>query len=431
MKFSPNWLVGLVLLAFWPVWRWYFLRVTDGSDEPWGILALVVGIAFAWRHREEIRITPKGMGIATATILFYGIGYHFIPPLVRAIVALATIGILTGTLLRFSSIWGLFVLSMPIVASMQFYVGYPMRLVAAVVAENCLQLGQLEVARRGTDLIYQGTVVGVDPPCSGIEMLWVGLFIVLLSGAWYRWSFRQTILAIGVGIFGVVLANSFRVTLLFFKESRIVDLPEWTHEGIGLVLFTLLILSFGQRIASAAPVERTSHSLTFRTGSGSLVIICAIVFASVIPLLQSDGANSFVETETKFPGWPQTMDGHYLEPLELSPAEEKFASSFPGKIGVFRAGGDRVILRWVTRPTRKLHSSADCLRASGYQIDSERTGRFFAFSSDGEQGWVVEEKICEDLGEESGWKEVSSWFWSASLGKSTGPWWAITKIRPL
>jgi hypothetical protein len=35
----------------------------------------------------------------------------------------------------------------------------------------------------------------------------------------------------------VVAANMARATVLFFKEARIVAWPEWTHAGVGLLLF--------------------------------------------------------------------------------------------------------------------------------------------------------------------------------------------------
>ena len=37
---TPLLILAMQGVAFWPVWRWYGERITDGSDEPWGIVAL-------------------------------------------------------------------------------------------------------------------------------------------------------------------------------------------------------------------------------------------------------------------------------------------------------------------------------------------------------------------------------------------------------
>ncbi|HJP94285.1 MAG TPA: hypothetical protein VJ875_20160 [Pyrinomonadaceae bacterium] len=34
-------IVGLQLVAFWDVWRWYISRAVDSSDQPWGLLAFI------------------------------------------------------------------------------------------------------------------------------------------------------------------------------------------------------------------------------------------------------------------------------------------------------------------------------------------------------------------------------------------------------
>ncbi len=159
-----------------------------------------------------------------------------------------------------------------------------------------------------------------------------------------------------------------------------------------------------------------------------LLLAVSLLAAALIPL--AAGEKPKTASQAAFPGWPEKWGGDFLEPVPLSAAEKAFARDFPGQIGVFSAGGDRLVMRWVTRPTRKLHSSADCLRAAGYEVEKERAGRFFAFSPGGAGGWYVEEEIRPENGEKA-WKEVSDWFWQASLGKTQGPWWAVTRIRPM
>ena len=43
----PALLAAAQLLAFWPVWRWYTLRLGTAGDEKWGLLALFAA-ALMW-----------------------------------------------------------------------------------------------------------------------------------------------------------------------------------------------------------------------------------------------------------------------------------------------------------------------------------------------------------------------------------------------
>ncbi len=50
---SFGWLQWLLLMGtFWPVWQWYFERLTDPSDEPLGIIAVLTLLALgAYRYQ--------------------------------------------------------------------------------------------------------------------------------------------------------------------------------------------------------------------------------------------------------------------------------------------------------------------------------------------------------------------------------------------
>lgn len=426
--------LGVIVLSFWPVWIWYFQRMTDGSDEPLGVIALIVGGLIIWWKREEIVLTEMGSIAAVACLVLYAGGYQILPPLIKAILAMFAIACLSGSLFRRLGLWCLFLLSLPVVASLQFYLGYPMRLFSALMADGILSLAGLDIVKQGTELILNGeTPVGVDPPCSGIRMLWMGAFLTALICAVGGYGWLRTAIFMGCGCFAVVLANGFRVTLLFVKESGLLRLPEWTHDGIGILVFFLLVMALrkGAEMSNEATPE-SDHSTLGKRGVAlksrvAIVLLLACIFSAVLPLVSARGGSSEAGSVV-FPGWPEKWQGHFLEPLRLSESEEKFASGFPGEIGVFRAGNSKVILRWVTRPTRLLHSSADCLRAEGYEIETERAGRFLATDAASETRYFVEEKIFNKTGS---WREVSSWFWSATFHRTEGPWWAATTIKPV
>lgn len=134
--------------------------------------------------------------------------------------------------------------------------------------------------------------------------------------------------------------------------------------------------------------------------------------------------------------WPREIDGEALRPLALTAVEQRFAQKFPGRIGRFEADGDVWVLRDVARPTRALHPAADCFRGLGYRIEQARLHsdadarlwRCFVAERSGERLRVCE-RIVDARGE--GFVDASSWFWAAALGRSNGPWRAMTKVEAL
>lgn len=132
-----------------------------------------------------------------------------------------------------------------------------------------------------------------------------------------------------------------------------------------------------------------------------------------------------------FPEWPGEIGGKRLAPLPLEPKDASFAAGFPGRIGKFTDGERDYILRWVGSPTRKLHSSADCLRGAGFAITRQPVWReasgarwsCFLASRDGKR-FQVRERISDPSGQE--WTDVSAWYWSALLNRTAAPWFAMT-----
>lgn len=163
-----------------------------------------------------------------------------------------------------------------------------------------------------------------------------------------------------------------------------------------------------------------------RTSLTVLLLACAM--AAAVPLL--DVRTDSAATDN-FPGWPTHHAGKPLRQLPLGPIEQRFAADFPGRIGRFSDGEQEIVIRWMSRETRKLHPASDCFRGSGYSIAPQplaidstgvRWGSFVA--SRGERRLQVNERIYDGLGNQ--WTDVSAWYWSAATGTSRGPWWAVT-----
>jgi len=135
-----------------------------------------------------------------------------------------------------------------------------------------------------------------------------------------------------------------------------------------------------------------------------------------------------------FPGWPTRFEGHMLTRLPLSAREKRFYRDFPGRVARFSDGSRQIILRWVKRPTRKLHPAADCYKGLGFRIAprtitiDKANIRWGAFMVDkpGDR-MQVRERIHDQRG--NSWTDVSSWYWAALFAPGNGPWWAVTVAR--
>lgn len=232
----------LVAAAVWPVWRWYILRVTDGSDEPWGVVALLSAtVVILWQYQESHRKNDIYNGFAASTLLCYVLLYDTVPPLARAILAACALWLTVAHKVRSAAALGILIaLSLPIVSSLEFFLGYPIRFVLAHCTAQIVSLmNNQAVVAQGTLLTLSQRVVALDAPCSGIRMLWVGLFIAALTANIRLMPLKPTLSIVFYALRVIFLCNLLRSVCLFYKESGLVALPDWTHEGIGLVCFAL------------------------------------------------------------------------------------------------------------------------------------------------------------------------------------------------
>ena len=136
------------------------------------------------------------------------------------------------------------------------------------------------------------------------------------------------------------------------------------------------------------------------------------------------------------PEWPREWDGKRLRPLALSAVEQRFAAQFPGRVARLTDGESVLVWRDVNRPTRMLHPAADCYRALGYRIEHaglehDAHSRLWRCSVAVRGGQRL--RVCERIEDAAGgtFTDASSWYWAALLGRSTGPWSAITVTREL
>lgn len=244
LRRHPGLLVALHATCFWPVWRWYFQRLNDGSDEPWAVAALLAAAMMSWPARG-FRLEPRDplLAFAAALTLIYAALAPFAPPLVRAMPAMAALACswvsVTGSRHRLPPVAGLLLLSIPVISSLQFYAGYPLRIVTAAGATEMLNLAGFDIARIGTSMSVDGRTVLVDAPCSGVRMLWTASALCCVLAAIRDAGWRSTLTAQLLAVPVVLFVNSVRAALLFLLEIRPSPPPVFLHSLVGVTMFVL------------------------------------------------------------------------------------------------------------------------------------------------------------------------------------------------
>jgi len=262
---------GMLVLAhaacFWPVWRWFVERLDDGSDEPWALAALLAAVALSW-PREGFKWNPRDpllLGAAAFTLL-YAVLAPFAPPLLRALAAMAALGCswisVSGARDKWPAVLCLLVLSVPVIASLQFYAGYPMRTLTASGATWLLNLLGIEATRTGTSMMAYGRTVLVDAPCSGVRMLWTAsVLCASLAAMRTRVSPGGMAIALACVLPIVLVGNTVRAAMLFLIETAQSEIhqappPGYLHSLVGIVTFVIV----------AALLLGAEHLLTRRRG---------------------------------------------------------------------------------------------------------------------------------------------------------------------
>jgi hypothetical protein len=159
-------------------------------------------------------------------------------------------------------------------------------------------------------------------------------------------------------------------------------------------------------------------------------LLATMVLAAVAPLFAAHQADTR-DISAPLPDWPHEFEGRPLLPVALTAGQKKFLGGFPGAAARFSDGERDILVRWVTRPTRRLHPAEDCYRGWGFdvaasKIRADRDGRrwrCFEVARDG-----VTRQVCEQIRDDEGtnYTDVSSWYWDATLQRTRGPWLVVT-----
>src|SRR5215467_12013914 len=240
----PYLVTALVLMATWDAWRWYVLRVWDSPEEAVSLVLTVMLLGALGVARRRNAAMPLPLVPVALLLAAFAASYAVLPPIGRAAIALATT-LYCGHLAAFKepppvAFWGLVALALPVVPSLQFMLGYPMRIVSAALTVGLLQAHGLSVARQGTFLLWRDELIQFDAPCSGVSMLWAGLLLTLMGCVLFRFGAIKVTIAVALSLGLAIVCNVLRAVSLFYVEAGLLPHAQpWWHEGIGIAAFTL------------------------------------------------------------------------------------------------------------------------------------------------------------------------------------------------
>jgi exosortase/archaeosortase family protein len=434
-------LIAATMLAFLPVLRWYWTRVLDYSDEPLGIVSLITACALTVNRSPEVPLR-RTVTLVVALVATFVLLAPWIPALGEALLMALAIGLLVSDCFfgrQFHlGVVGLLTLSLPLIASLQFFLGFPVRAVTTEVVSLVVSSLGWYAQPEGTLLVWRGELVAIDAPCSGIKMLWSALFLHFSLSTFRGLGNARILLGYSGTVLMVFMGNVLRTTLLFFTESGIVRLGEWAHVAIGLLSFFMVcvgIVAMHRWLLKIQPsFTNTGQRSTPREAAflvGACCSVCIFSLCTSSPAVEPQSID--------FPGWPKDFQGAPLIEVGLSSQESRWERQFPGRVGRFTDGNREIVIRWVRSATRSLHPASDCLQALGYTIKPRRIRRDTSGSLwgcfDAVRGSKEPLSICEQIRDGDGisWSDTSSWFWHAALRPShKGYWaWSVSKASEL
>ncbi|MET0540397.1 MAG: exosortase Q [Variovorax sp.] len=250
---AAGWL-ALQAAALMPTWLWMAARLRDGSDDPLGLLALATLAAGIWLLRHDLRASPRLGWLALAAVgtVAAALLRPAWAPLAASLLAVLSLacGLMAFLPRRVPGlpVAGLAVLSLPLLSSLQFFAGYPLRVVTAEASRWLLAPG-FDVVREGSSLLVDGRLVIVDAPCSGVQMVWLGYFTACAVALWAGRGDRAFLARLPVVSLLVLAGNILRNSVLIACEGAGRPLAPWAHDAFGLLVLAVVCSGIARAMA--------------------------------------------------------------------------------------------------------------------------------------------------------------------------------------
>lgn len=428
-----------------PLFPWYFARLQDGDGSAvcllgLGLLMLTL-LGSYQREKANLIAAPTKIGSILVLLLAITFFYQVLPPVFVALLLLSGAGLVFPPW-RQPGVVLATLCALPLHAALDFYLGHPLRWITAGGSQLLLRIVGLQTELQGVQLLWQGQTVSVDPPCSGLNSLWFAALTTSALVAQYRLTWLSSAKLAFTALTLSLLGNTLRASLLFVPEAKLITIPGWLHEGVGLVIFAVCLLLLNRHAERLPRSLQPLHEGKAPCHRALAISRCGLTFVGLAALLFF--SRSILRKPIAARGSAPAFDlpGRFLTEVPLSPLEQQFAKNFPGTITCYHAGGvqgesETVIVRDVTTATRRLHPSSHCLQAQGYSVkdktftrDSAGTPWLTYRATRGPQTFTVREHITSFCTDQT-WTDHGHWFWSNFFQSKTGPWRAVTIITPL
>lgn len=245
--FSPSAVILLQLAAFWSAWRSIASWIDFSGEGFWEVFPLISAFSLAWIVGKRHSLDSRTLIFASAIAAAYAASFPFAPSFVRAVLAVASVTVVVSRW-RFDSlfhvgIFALLLLGLHVAETLNFYLGYPMRVVVGEAVVFMLRIQGLDVFRDSVTLYLGQIPVSIDAPCSGIKMLWFGTFLAAAAATFLGLNNFRIVISLITSFVAVMIGNIFRAASLFYLEAGIVKGPEWMHSAVGVVAFALTSLA--------------------------------------------------------------------------------------------------------------------------------------------------------------------------------------------
>jgi exosortase/archaeosortase family protein len=243
-------LAAIALFACWDSWRWTIHRLTQSPEEGLSLLftfALLSALAIPCLRRNAPAYAIDPMLPAGLLALHAALGLANAPSIIQGALATTLVAYIFYRAAHVTAppaaFWGLIALSMPVLPSLQFVFGYPLRVVSASLTVALRNLQGVPITRDGTYVTIAGQTAQFDAPCSGIAMLWALILVTLMAALITRLTLTRLTLALFITLTAAIAANALRVASLLYATAMMGETePPWLHETVGLAAFTLAAL---------------------------------------------------------------------------------------------------------------------------------------------------------------------------------------------
>ncbi len=373
-----------IAVLYAPVTRWTLNKFYQSSTH-WHWYVAAIAIVCAMRSHTG-RLQPGVNNNATCllllcTILEIANQQTLQIQLLSAVLLIVTLHAYTGHLVDnrrwMATKWPVVVgvALLPLDFYLEPYLGYPLRLLSASVAQVIIQGIGFDAITSQSILLVENRASVVDLDCSGINSLWAGtVFFLLLS-----WLTR---LAVGfrwwlLGLLLVVLllcSNVFRIVVLVVLD--VYELPgfsEIAHTALSALGFTVAILVVW-KCAESLPKAESAAQVAVREDPAlhwrwplMPVIALLLIGASIAP--NDNDRGSPVTHEIVLPS------SIHATPMALHAQEDRFFHFSGAHAQKYRLGSeehDNSVVLVSSSWWKAQHKPDHCLQAMGLVISNSR-----------------------------------------------------------